>query len=147
MTRVTSKEIICPHCEESFRIIWEASINTWLNPELIHKILDDKYYYKCPNCMEQIHLITKILINCPKGMFWISNDEELETKKRILKHYSVIDEEGEILTPIMGIDLPVEDHPGLNSNFNHEIKKFKNELLSKNNNHCSDKKNEVNKPE
>ncbi|MFX1503561.1 MAG: CpXC domain-containing protein [Promethearchaeota archaeon] len=137
MTRLTSTEINCPHCEKSFRIIWEASINTWLNPELIQKFLDDKYYYECPNCMKQIHLVTKILINCPKGMFWISNDEKLETKKRILKDYGVINEEGKILTPIMGVDLPVEDHPGLNSNFDKIIKNFKNELLDNNNNNNS----------
>ncbi len=134
MTHLTSTEIICPHCKYSFRVIWEASINTWLNPELIQKFLDDKYYYECPNCMKQIHLVTKILINCPKGMLWISNDEKIETKKKILKDYDVINEKGEILAPIMGIDLPVEDHPGLNSNLAKEIKKFKNELLDKNNN-------------
>jgi len=110
MTSLTSTEISCPHCKNNFRVTWAASINTWLNPELIQNLLDDKYYYACPNCKTQIHLVTKILINCPKGMFWISNDEELEIKKSILKEYNVIDEEGKILTPIMGIDLPVENH-------------------------------------
>ena len=43
MTRLTSTEIDCPHCGNSFRVMWEASINTWLNPELIQKLLDDKY--------------------------------------------------------------------------------------------------------
>ena len=38
MTRLTNKVIICPHCKSSFRIIWEASINTWVNPELIQKL-------------------------------------------------------------------------------------------------------------
>ena len=85
MTRLTSKKVNCPYCGNSFRIMWEASINTWLNPELIQKFLDDKYYYNCPNCEKQIHLVTKILINCPKGMFWISNDEELEVKKKDFK--------------------------------------------------------------
>ena len=133
MTRLTNKEIDCPHCGNSFRIMWEASINTWLNPELIEKLLDDKYYYNCPKCQKQTHLVTKILINCPKGMFWISNDEELESKKRILKEFSVIDEEENILTPIMGVDLPVEDHPGRVSDFGKQIEKFKNELLDYNN--------------
>jgi len=140
MTRLTSTEINCPHCRNSFRIMWEASINTWLNPELIQKLLDDKYYYKCPNCKSQIHLITKILINCPKGMFWISNDEDLDTKKYILKEYNVIDENGEIMTPIMGFDQPVENHPGLVSDFAKEIKKFKDRLLTRETNHL-DKKN------
>ena len=140
MTRLTNTEINCPRCEQSFSVVWEASINTWLNPELIQKLLDDKYYYNCPNCKKQIHLVTKILINCPKGMFWISNDEELVSKKRILQDYNVIDEEGKILKPIIGIDLPVEDHPRLVSNFGKEIEKFKDELLGNNNSYL-DKKN------
>jgi len=131
VTRLTNTEINCPHCKNSFQVIWEASINTWLNPELIQKLLDDKYYYTCPNCKKQIHLVTKILINCPKGMFWISNDEELEIKKSILKEYNVIDDEGKILTPIMGIDLPVENHPGLISNFSNEIQKLINKSTEK----------------
>ena len=134
MTRLTSEEVDCPHCGNSFRIMWAASINTWLNSELIQKFLDDKYYYNCPNCGKQIHLVTTILINCPKGMFWISNDEELEVKKKILKEYDVIDEEGKILTPIIGVDLPVKDHSGLDSNFGKEIKKLKKKLLGNNNN-------------
>jgi hypothetical protein len=109
MTSLTKTKIICPHCKNSFPVIYEASINTWLNPELIQKLLEDRYYYTCPKCKTQIHLVIKILINCPKGMFWISNDEELEVKKSILKDYNVIDEEGKILTPIIGINPPVED--------------------------------------
>jgi predicted RNA-binding Zn-ribbon protein involved in translation (DUF1610 family) len=133
MTRLTSKELDCPNCGNSFKIWWAISINTWLNPELIQNFLDNKYYYNCPNCEKQIHLVTKILINCPKGMFWISNDEDLEDKKKILREYDVIDEEGNISTPIMGVDLPVEDHPGLSSNIGKEVKKFKNKLLENNN--------------
>ncbi|MFX1566862.1 MAG: CpXC domain-containing protein [Promethearchaeota archaeon] len=140
MTRLTSEEIICPHCEKSFRIIWEASINTWLNPELFKKILDDEYYYECSSCHYQIHLVTKILINCPKGMFWLSNDEDIEIKKKILKEYDVIDEEDKILTPIMGVDVPVEDHPGLASDVGKEIDKIINQFLDNDYNH-SDKVN------
>ena len=133
MTRLTSKKLDCPNCGNTFQIMWAASINTWLNPELIQTFLDDKYYYNCPNCEKQIHLVTKILINCPKGMFWISNDENLEVKKKILREYDIIDEEGNISTPIMGVDLPVEDHPGLSSDLGKEIEKFKDELLGNNN--------------
>ncbi|MFX1571824.1 MAG: CpXC domain-containing protein [Promethearchaeota archaeon] len=134
MTRIDSREIDCPHCGNHFRIMWEASINTWLDPDLIQKLLNDQYYYTCPNCEKQTHLVTKILINCPKGMFWISNGEELEVNKRILEEYNVIDKEGNILKPIMGVNLPAEDHPGLISYFGKEIEKFKNELLGDNRN-------------
>ncbi|MFX1389301.1 MAG: CpXC domain-containing protein [Promethearchaeota archaeon] len=131
MTRLISTEVNCPHCKISFKITWEASINTWLDPELIQKVIDDKYYYSCPQCQKQIHLVTKILINCPKGMFFISNDEDIEIKKRILREYNVIDEEEQILTPIMGVNLPAKDHPALNSGFGKEVENFINELLDK----------------
>lgn len=140
MTRLINKEIICLHCESSFQIIWEASINTWLNPELIQKLLDDKYYYNCPRCNYQIHLVTKILINCPKSMFWISNDEDIEIKKKILKEYEVIDDKGKILTPIMGVDRPVESHPSLTSDVGKIIEKLKNDLLSNNKTHSDNEK-------
>ncbi len=142
MTRLTSTEISCLHCQNSFRVNWEASINTWLNPELIQKLLDDKYYYKCPNCKNQIHLVTKILINCPKGMFWISNDEDLEIKKRILKEYNVLNEEGKILTPIIGIDRPEVNHTSLISEIGDEIQKLYDEFLKKDTNQINEKKNE-----
>lgn len=142
MTRLTSTEIICPYCEKSFQVIWEASINTWLNPELIQKLLDDKYYYKCPNCKKQIHLITKILINCPKGMFWMSNDEKLEIKIRILKEYNVIDEESKILTPVIGIDRPEANHPSLDPEIDVEIQKLLHEFSNKDSNQINEKNKE-----
>jgi DNA-directed RNA polymerase subunit RPC12/RpoP len=117
MTSFTSSEVNCSHCGNSFRIFWAASINTWLNPELIQKFPDDKYFYTCSNCNKPIHLGTKILINCPKGMFWINTNEDLETKKRILKEFNIIEKDGKILHPIMGVDLPEEDHLGLDSDF------------------------------
>ena len=129
MTRLTSSEVNCSHCGNSFRILWAASINTWLNPELIQKFLGDKYYYSCSSCKKQIHLETKILINCPKGMFWINTNEDLETKKRILKEYNIIDKDGKILHPISGVDIPVEGHSGLDSDLGKALEKFKNEDL------------------
>ena len=133
MTRLTTSEVKCSHCGDSFRILWAASINTWLNPELIQKFLDDDYFYSCSNCETQIHLETKILINCPKGMFWINTNEDLETKKRILKEYNIIDKDGKILHPILGVDAPVEGHSGLVPDFKSEFEEFKNKVLGKKN--------------
>ena len=56
------------------------------------------------------------------------------------KKVAVIDEEGNISTPIMGVDLPVEDHPGLDSDIGKEVKKLKKKLLG--NNNQLDEKNE-----
>ena len=63
-----------------------------------------------------------------------------KSKKKILREYDVIDEEGNISTPIMGVDLPVEDHPGLDSDIGKEVKKLKKKLLG--NNNQLDEKNE-----
>jgi len=126
MTRLTFSVVNCSHCGNSFRA---ASINTWLNSELIQKLLDDKYYYPCSNCKKQIHLETKILINCPKGMFWINTNEDLETKKRILKEYNIMDKDSKILHPVLGVDRPVEGHSGLDSDLGKALEKFKNKHL------------------
>jgi len=99
MTRLTSQKITCPKCKTTFKIMTEASINTWMDPELIQKVIDDTYYYTCPNCNVNIHFCADILINCPKGMFSISNCDEINKKKEILRKYEIIDENGKILPP------------------------------------------------
>jgi hypothetical protein len=62
-------------------------------------------------------------------MFWINTNEDLETKKRILKEYNIIDKDGKILHPILGVDIPVEGHSGLDSDLGKALEKFKNEDL------------------
>ncbi len=133
ITHIISKEIICSICQNHFKIIWEASINTWLDPELIKKILDDAYYYECPKCNSEIHLDTKILINCPKGMFWISTAENLDVKQQILRKYEVIDENNEIIRPSFR-DLPqgeqtVRGGSNASSFLKKELEKIKEEIL------------------
>lgn len=99
----------------------------WLDPELIHKIINDSYYYECPNCHKNIHLITKILINCPKGMFWIATDETLENKRTLLRQYQVIDEKNQIIKPKI-TDRPQTDLPDFKSFINKEFEKLKHNL-------------------
>jgi hypothetical protein len=133
ITHIISKEITCPICQNQFKIIWEASINTWLDPDLIKKILDDAYYYECPECNRKIHLDTKILINCPKAMFWISTAEDLEVKQNILRKYEVIDENNKIIRPSIK-DMPQREKlgergPNISSFLNKELEKIKKEIL------------------
>ena len=129
MTSMNSAEIECAHCGHHFKIIFEASINTWLDPNLIQKVLDDDYFYKCPDCKKEIHLHTKILINCPKGMFYIDTGLDLEEKKKILLSYDVIDEDGKISTPIAGVDRPSETH---SAKVKDMLENIKNKLLKDN---------------
>jgi len=66
----------------------EQSINTWLNPELIIKILKNEYYFTCENCGQKIFLNTDILINCSRGIFYINTAAKLEDNiKKLLEFY------------------------------------------------------------
>ena len=127
MTRLTLKEINCPHCGNSYKIVWEASINTWLNLYLIRKILEDEYFFYCPNCDKGIHLDTKILINCPEGMFWVSTSDNLDAKKEFLRKNKVLNESGEIVMPTL-LDTPKEDYSKLSSNSLKELDSLKDKL-------------------
>ena len=103
-----------------------------MDPDLIQKVIDDAYYYTCPQCNKGIHFCTKIIINCPEGMFWIANDEDLTTKKEILMKYKVIDENGVILSPGFQ-DSPKVDHSQIASDFQKELESIKKDLLDENN--------------
>ena len=94
MTRLTKHSITCPKCHNSFSIVSEVSITTWMNPELVDKFLDDKYYYSCPQCQQSIHFVQKMIINGPKGMFSMENNASYELKKAKLIEYGVLDAEG-----------------------------------------------------
>ena len=94
MTSLTKYSISCPKCQNSFSIVCEASINTWMNPELVDKFLNDEYYYSCPKCQQSIHLVHTMIISGPKGMFSMENNASYELKKAKLIEYGVLDEEG-----------------------------------------------------
>ena len=96
MTRLSKYSITCPNCHKSFSIVTEASINTWMDPELVDKFLNDKYYYICPHCQQSIHFIHKMIINGPKGMFSMDNNESYESKKAKLIEYGVFDAENKV---------------------------------------------------
>ena len=98
MTRLTQYSISCPKCQNSFSIVCEASINTWMNPELVDKFLNDEYYYPCPQCQQSIHLVLNLIISAPKGMFTLENSAPYELKKSKLIEYGVLDKEGKDLS-------------------------------------------------
>ena len=100
MTRLSSVTLKCT-CGNSFNVVYEASINTWLSSDLIRDLLDGKLYkYRCEKCGKRIRLITDVLINAPSGMFWISTGEEPESLRKILKELGVIDDEGKVIDPL-----------------------------------------------
>ena len=94
MTSLTKYSISCHHCQNSFSIVCEASINTWMSPKLVDKFLNDEYYYSCPRCQQSVHLVHTMIISGPKGMFSMENNASYESKKAKLIEYGVLDEEG-----------------------------------------------------
>ncbi|QEE17169.1 CpXC domain-containing protein [Promethearchaeum syntrophicum] len=95
MTSLSKKNINCPKCHQSFSIITEASINTWMNPELVEKFLNDQYYFSCPFCGATVHFGHTMIISGPKGMFSMRNDASYDSKKAKLIEYGVLQGEGQ----------------------------------------------------
>nr|MDO8082162.1 CpXC domain-containing protein [Candidatus Freyarchaeota archaeon] len=100
MTRLSTAALECP-CGNRLNVVYEASINIWLSGYLIRDLLDGELYnFRCKYCGKVIHLVTKVLINAPSGMFWISTGEEPETLRKIFKERGVIDDKGEVADPL-----------------------------------------------
>lgn len=132
MTRLINQKITCPSCSHSFSVLLEASINTWLDPERIQKLLDDSYRYSCPSCNTTIKLVTDILINCPKKMFFISTGLDTASIKKILLENNIITESGIIVQPGFSTSpLPTHQIHSDEGIFK-EVKNFRDKLLSEN---------------
>ena len=69
-----------------------------MNPEIVEKILNDEFFYECPNCGELVHLDADILINCRKGIFSINTGQSRQKKWDIFLKNGVINEKGEVLS-------------------------------------------------
>lgn len=99
MTQLSQKIINCPNCGAKIRIIYYASINTFLDIDgnLISKLLDGTINTSiCKNCNKQIRLAVDILINSSKGMFYLNPTDNIEYKKKKLESYGVLSEKGVI---------------------------------------------------
>ena len=84
-------------CGKNFIISWPSSVNIWLNPEIIERIVEDDYNFECPYCKEKEFVSGKILISCPKGMFTLDLGDDYETKMEKLLEFGVIDETRKII--------------------------------------------------
>ena len=101
MTQLSQKIIKCPKCGTENKIIYYASVNTgldidgYLTEKLINGTLNTSI---CKNCGVSIRLSMDVLINCPKGMFYLNPADDLEYKNQQLKKYGVISEKGIIIS-------------------------------------------------
>lgn len=101
MTRLSSLVIECD-CGNKFKAVYYASINTFIDPDfdpnLIKKLINGTLHnFKCDSCGKIHHISMKVLINCPKAMFWVSSTDTPENLKKILTHYGVLDKEGNVV--------------------------------------------------
>lgn len=111
MSRLTFAIINCPECGTSFDVRYNASINTWINPELITKLLNNElYYFDCPKCKKNIHLHAQILINSPKGMFWIDSGSDQNSLISIFREHEIIDDDNSVIVLGLSIDELFEHH-------------------------------------
>jgi hypothetical protein len=104
MTQLSQKTVSCPNCGAKNRIFYYASINTFLDFDgnLISKVLDGTINTSlCKNCGERIRLANDILINSPKGMFYLNPKDNLEYKKQKLESYEVLSEKGVIISGLV----------------------------------------------
>lgn len=101
MTQLSQKIIKCPKCGTENKIIYYASVNTGLDidGQLIEKLINGTLNtIKCKKCGVHIRLSMDVLINCPKGMFYLNPADDLEYKKQQLKEYGVLSEKGVIIS-------------------------------------------------
>ncbi len=97
MTRLPSINVTCPNCALSFSACIYASINTWMDPELVDNILQDKLGVACPGCGKAIRLNYELMLSCRKGIVMISTSDPVEVNRQKLLDSRVIDEDGNII--------------------------------------------------
>jgi hypothetical protein len=97
MTRLAFQIIKCPKCGIENRIVYYASICTFLdlNGSLISRLLNGTLNTsKCENCGVGIRLSGDVLINGPQNMFYLNPADDLEHKEKQLKANGIMSEKG-----------------------------------------------------
>ncbi|TFG07139.1 hypothetical protein EU538_09170 [Candidatus Thorarchaeota archaeon] len=105
MTTIEEVTITCPSCDHTWKQIIHPSICSWLNPELITDLYENGLAVQCPECELPIRVAGKILINGPKGMFFLDIGQSVERIRAMLVNHEVVDTEGNTIT-----DRPSRNH-------------------------------------
>ncbi len=134
MTTMRDVKVTCTQCKKTFDISWTPSVNTWLDPEIIEKIVEDDYYFVCPHCKERHFLSANMLISCPKGMFMLNLGDDYETKMEKLQEHGVIDVTRRIIKAT-STDKPQREHePEINEmvgKIDKIVTEFKDKVLDR----------------
>ncbi|MHA1185376.1 MAG: CpXC domain-containing protein [Candidatus Heimdallarchaeota archaeon] len=134
MTTMRYVKVACTNCEKMFEITWSPSVNTWLDPDIIERIIEDDYYFVCPHCEERHFLSAQMLISCPKGMFYLNLGDDYETKMEKLQEYGVIDITRKVIK-LTSTDKPQREHESeiseMVGKIDEIVKDFKDNVLDK----------------
>ncbi|TFF91286.1 hypothetical protein EU545_04685 [Candidatus Thorarchaeota archaeon] len=98
MTTIERVTITCPACNHTWTEIIHPSICTWLNPELITEIYEEGVAVQCPECGTPISVAGKILINGPRGMFFLDIGQSVDGIRAVLVNNGVVDTDGNPIT-------------------------------------------------
>jgi len=99
LTRISQRKIQCPTCNKPTKIVYYASINTFLGGAgLIEDLIQGKLYnFKCKNCGQLIKFNTNVLISTRSSMVTISTGDDLDKIKAALRSHGVLDENGKVI--------------------------------------------------
>ncbi len=73
------------------------SICTWLNPDIIKDFYNAGCQVVCPECNRSIPVYNRVLINCPRGMFFLNTANNLYDLRYTLYDWGIVDFEGTVV--------------------------------------------------
>ncbi|MFW9855490.1 MAG: CpXC domain-containing protein [Candidatus Thorarchaeota archaeon] len=99
MTSFNLVRFDCP-CGNSVEAFLPQSICTWLDPALVEQLLDRSLFsVVCKSCQNVIEISTVVLMNTPRGMWYLRTDRDIAEIKTFLFRSDVADEEGNVYSP------------------------------------------------
>ncbi len=99
MTSYSFTKIDCP-CGKSINASYPMSICTWLNPYLVEEFLEGTLFSaKCKSCDQVFQINTSVLMNTPRGMWYIPTNKDLNAMKTFLIQTDVMNGEGKVYSP------------------------------------------------
>ncbi|MFW9779369.1 MAG: CpXC domain-containing protein [Candidatus Heimdallarchaeota archaeon] len=87
-------------CGNPVEAFLPQSICTWLDPGLVEQLLDGSLFsVVCKSCKKVIKISTVVLMNTPRGMWYLRTDHDIDEIKTFLFRSDVSDEEGNVYSP------------------------------------------------
>ncbi|MHA2141772.1 MAG: hypothetical protein ACXADF_08705 [Candidatus Thorarchaeota archaeon] len=97
MTSFSTVLAECPQCSHQWNAPIFRSLCTWLNPKLVKDLYENGSHIECPDCGMSIQVHQNILVNCPKGMFYLDTSEDIFDMRCKLYEWGVVNLDGEVV--------------------------------------------------